>query len=130
MKWIIPVPALTSLVIVQKYPLQPLNIGLPDPLCEFHMVFPGVHVELLRVVSKLVALSSQLHPINILLHHLIILEISHSFDILCHDKLNFLCLFSLWQFVQFPLEFFFGLFKQLLLVQLFFLFFLFRVCTR
>ena len=46
MEWIIPVPALTTVIVIAEYPLKALDIALSDSLLELFLLFVGVDKEL------------------------------------------------------------------------------------
>ena len=87
---IVPVPALTALVIVRENPLEALNVGLFDSFLERQLVLWCVHMELIGVVSCLVAHFSQLDSVDILGDKLVALGLSHALHLILDGLLDLL----------------------------------------
>ncbi len=56
MEWIVPVPALTPVIVIAEYPLKSLDIALSDSLLELLLLLRSVNEELVTIVSLLVTL--------------------------------------------------------------------------
>lgn len=65
---IVPIPALTPVIVIGEDPLQALDVRLSDPVLKSLLVFRRVHVELVTVVSLLVAIFTQLDAIDVPCH--------------------------------------------------------------
>ena len=84
-EWIVPRPALASMVVIAVDPLQALDVGLPDSDLESLLVFLSVNVELIVVVSEFVAFFTQLNLVLVLCHNSIIFGITHFLHLLFHS---------------------------------------------
>ena len=92
MERIVPVPALTPLVVIAQYPLKSLNVALSNSLLELSLFFISVDEEFVWVVSLFVALLSELNFVDILGNQSIVLRIANPFD---------LCLYTFCDFFSF-----------------------------
>lgn len=88
-EWIVPRPALASMVVIAVDPLQALDVGLPDTDLESLLVLLSVNVELVVVVSKFVAFFTQLDLVLVLCHNSIIFGITHFLHLLFHSIFDY-----------------------------------------
>jgi len=79
---VIPVPALTAVVIIRENPLESFDIRLSDSVLKGSLILRGMHVKLIGVVSGLVTIFAQLYDINILCNKRVILRIVHALNLL------------------------------------------------
>ena len=87
---IVPVPTFTSLVVVCKIPLKPLNVGLLELLYKLTNVIWISYNELICVVAHLPSILTEFYVVNVLFNFLLLLQLC---DSLCFFHHKIVCEF-------------------------------------